>query len=93
MGGKDPINNGQFSSSRYALLFEKGFHDVDINLGYYTSVHGLGNVPNDTDIKSINTYNSAESFEIGALNNFWRSAENFKTNATDTGSPMTWAVS
>ena len=41
-GGMDPVNNGQFNSNRYALLFKQGQHNVNVDIGYYVSVHGLG---------------------------------------------------
>ena len=63
-----------------------------MDIGYYVSVYGLGSIPNDTDIANITALNSAEDYHTGALNNFWRSAENFYTNVSG-GPPMTWAVS
>ena len=47
-GGHDPENNGQWSEGRYAIFFKPGNHDVNINVGYYTSIYGLGATPYET---------------------------------------------
>jgi len=95
-GRKD---NGQFSPERYALLFMPGRYDVEVPVGYYTQVLGLGESPTDTVFTSDKGVFSEEGvFDIkdGALDSFWRGAENFQTNAkhlwTDTEG-MLWAVS
>ena len=67
-------------------------HDVSVDLGYYVSVHGLGRSPLDTTLGNLMVLNSAYDFTIGALNNFWRSAENVHVVKKE-GEPMTWAVS
>lgn len=97
-GGHAPANHGQFSSSRYAFLFEPGTYSTDVPVGYYTQVLGLGDSPDDvvfTGPKGV--YCEEGSYAIdGALSTFWRSAENFKTAATftwATGTGMMWAVS
>jgi len=41
----EPANNGEFSDFRYAVLFEPGTHNVNVDVGYYTTVHGLGKTP------------------------------------------------
>jgi hypothetical protein len=86
-----PVNNGQFSFNRYALMFKQGKHDVNVDVGYYVSVYGLGRSPTDTVLANMQVLNSAEDYHIGALNNFWRSAEN--VHVTPEGGVMTWAVS
>eukprot|EP01084_Bolivina_argentea_P275067 468998_1 len=95
-GGENPTFNGQWSQDRYALLFLPGSYNVDVNVGYYTSVIGLGIKPSDTIIQNVISSNGASGTE-GASCNFWRSAENFMTTPTfkqnghwDT---MMWAVS
>src|ERR1035441_10259073 len=37
--------NSQFGPARYALLFEPGEYKVDVPVGYYTQVLGLGASP------------------------------------------------
>jgi len=94
------MENGQFSSHRYAFLFMPGTYDVDVPVGYYTQVVGLGYTPTDVVFNSSKGVYCEEAnfqMEIGALDTFWRSAENFQTNA-DYGwngntSGMLWAAS
>ena len=50
LSGKAGCDAGQFSSQRYALFFKQGQHDLIVNVGYYTSAHGLGISPSDTKI-------------------------------------------
>ena len=88
MGGKVPDTHGHWSTSRYALLFEPGTHDVNVDVGYYTTVHGLGRKPTDVTINNVQCLNASLNFAIGALDTFWRSVENFHIPHT-----MTWAVS
>jgi hypothetical protein len=57
-------------------------HDVDISVGYYTSVIGLGISPDKVEIRNVICENGDFDFTGGALANFWRSAENFKTKPT-----------
>ena len=97
-GGHVPAFNGQFSSERYAFLFRPGTHNVHVNVGYYTSVHGLGYSPLDTTIRDVTVENGDFDFTGGALSNFWRSAENFHTAPTliwnnEPSPAMLWAVS
>mmetsp|Transcript_27462 Transcript_27462/g.43458 ORF Transcript_27462/g.43458 Transcript_27462/m.43458 type:complete len:590 (+) Transcript_27462:35-1804(+) len=96
-GGTNPTWNGQFSDSRYALLFKPGQYGVDVNVGYYTSVIGLGLRPTDVSIPNVMASNGDSNYTGGALDNFWRSAENFVTTPTKTqngkNNTMLWAVS
>jgi hypothetical protein len=87
-GGHDPPFNGQWSNTRYAFLFKPGTHGVQVNVGYYTTVIGLGNTPTDTTITNVRCENGDYDYTGGALDNFWRSAENFAN-----GGNMLWAVS
>ena len=41
-GGKIPKNNGQFVSSRHALLFKPGAYSCAVPVGFYTQVGGIG---------------------------------------------------
>lgn len=52
-GGQNPPFHGQWSESRYAFLFEPGYHDLYVNVGYYTSVVGLGKNPGNVNIKQV----------------------------------------
>jgi len=97
-GGNNPPFNGQWSPYRFALLFMPGTHNVTVNVGYYTSVIGLGQSPYDTTIATVTCENGDFDYSGGALSNFWRSAENFynKPSTFWNNSPtpaMLWAVS
>ena len=39
---------GQFSKLRYAFLFKPGTYPLDVPVGFYTQVVGLGKNPSDT---------------------------------------------
>jgi hypothetical protein len=83
--------SNQFGSQRYAILFEPGTYGstadpLIFQVGYYTTVAGLGLVPGDVTINGqINVYN--QCFGTGttdciALDNFWRSLSNLTINVT-----------
>src|SRR6266436_949914 len=86
MVASQQISN-QFGTQRYALLFEPGTYGSSTNpltfqVGYYTTVAGLGLSPNDVVINgAINVSN--QCFGTGnciALVNFWRSLSNLSIN-------------
>lgn len=96
VGGEDSPIPGQWSKDRYALLFKPGNHTLNVNVGFYTSVIGLGVQPIDTKISTVTSENGSYCFKVGALDNFWRSAENFYTRPTKIWNgkvSMLWAVS
>ena len=98
-GGHNPPNHGQFSDARFAFLFKPGKYAQDIPIGYYTTVHGLGASPDDvvfTGAKGVYCEEGSYAATTGALDNFWRGAENFRSAAAfkwQTGTGMLWAVS
>jgi hypothetical protein len=62
---------GTYGSSAAPLNFQ---------VGYYTSVAGLGRSPTDVSITgSINVYNQCAGSFCVALNNFWRSLSSIAT--------------
>ncbi|AXK36112.1 coagulation factor 5/8 type domain-containing protein [Streptomyces armeniacus] len=68
--------SAQFGGGRYALLFKPGTYDgLNAQLGFYTSIMGLGLSPDDTQINGDVTVD-AGWFDGNATQNFWRSAEN-----------------
>jgi len=96
--------SNQFGTQRYALLFEPGTYGssttpLNFQVGYYTTVAGLGLSPSDVVINgSIYVRNQC----LGpnnciALVNFWRSLSNLTINVTTPGfgcySGEFWAVS
>jgi len=53
-GGHDPPDNGQWSEYRYAFLFMPGDHSsLNMEVGYYTTVHGLGRAPYNTILGNL----------------------------------------
>ena len=89
MGGWDkwPLK-GHWSPNRYALMFKPGKHQTKVNVGFYTQVIGLGESPTDTTIANLTSPNGWKEYNIGALCNFWRGAENIEVDSS-----MDWAVS
>ncbi|HEV2027553.1 MAG TPA: adenylyl cyclase [Candidatus Dormibacteraeota bacterium] len=99
---KQQVSN-EFGTQRYALLFEPGTYGSSTNplnfqVGYYTTVAGLGLSPNDVVVNgSIYVHNQCFSNGCFALNNFWRSLSNLTINVTTPNfgcySGEFWAVS
>lgn len=95
-----PCGNGEFSDERFAFFFQPGtYTNLDIPVGYYTSVYGLGTAPTDTVFegsKGVFCEQSCKDYTSGALGTFWRSAENFHSTSSykwDVGTGMSWVVS
>ncbi|GAA3892035.1 adenylyl cyclase [Streptomyces sedi] len=73
----------QFGSGRFAFLFKPGhYQDLDVNIGYYTHVAGLGRSPDDVDITGWVRV-EADWFEGNATQNFWRATENLSVTPWD----------
>ncbi len=72
----------QFGTQRYALLFEPGTYGstadpLFFQVGYYTSVAGLGASPDDVVINgAVDSFNQCSAGSCTALVNFWRSLSN-----------------
>ncbi|MCI2416827.1 hypothetical protein MOQ72_05270 [Saccharopolyspora sp. K220] len=82
----------QFAEERVAQLFKPGTYTNTANVGYYTSVAGLGQNPGDVTINgdvTVDAFN--ESDQGNATQNFWRSAENLSINPSS--GTNRWAVS
>jgi hypothetical protein len=78
--------SNEFGTKRYALLFEPGTygsaaHPLNFQVGYYTSVAGLGRSPGDVVINgSVYVRNQCTDHFCVALTNFWRSLSNLTIN-------------
>jgi hypothetical protein len=87
--------HNEMGTNRYAVLFKPGRYDVNAKLGYYTTVAGLGQSPDDVDIhgavRVVGQPDPSSAAGISALTNFWRSAENLSVTPTDWSNQ--WAVS
>ena len=83
--------SNQFGTERYALLFKPGTygsssHPLNFQVGYYTSVAGLGRSPGDVVINgSVYVRNQCVGGFCTALTNFWRSLSNLTINVTTPG--------
>lgn len=83
----------QFGKSRYAIYFMPGVYDesIEVNVGYYMQVAGLGVLPTDTRIESLQCtaeWLGDDPNNHNACCNFWRGVENIEL-----GSNTMWAVS
>ncbi|QXG75431.1 glycoside hydrolase family 55 protein [Modestobacter sp. L9-4] len=86
----------EMGTQRYALLFKPGTYGtatqpLQIKVGYYTEVAGLGASPRDVTINGkVEVYNRCRPNADGtnnciALDNFWRSVSNFHLNINAAG--------
>ncbi|MFD8151428.1 coagulation factor 5/8 type domain-containing protein [Streptomyces sp. NPDC001046] len=83
--------SAQFGTGRYQVLFKPGaYHGLNAQIGFYTSVSGLGLSPDDTTIHGDITVD-AGWFNGNATQNFWRSAENLAV--VPVSGTNRWAVS
>ena len=82
--------HNEFSSQRNALLFFPGSYSVDVPVGFYTEVMGLGASPDATRIAG-NVHADANHEHNNATTTFWRAAEGFSVEPA--GGTMQWAVS
>jgi hypothetical protein len=88
-----------FSNERWALLFEPGdYRGLDFEVGYYVQVLGLGSKVEDVKfleckhgphVPSLEQTRVHVPFGLG-LDTFWRSGENFYTQASE---GQQWVVS
>ncbi len=82
--------HSEFGTLRNAFLFLPGEYTVDIPVGFYTEVIGLGASPDDVRIAG-NVHADASLPRNNATCTFWRSAGGF--SVAPTGGTMQWAVS
>lgn len=83
----------QFGTQRYALLFKQGqYSNLDIPMGFYTEVLGLGQSPDDVVISGY-VHSDGVLTNENATENFWRSMENLAVVPTNSSDYMMWAVS
>jgi hypothetical protein len=66
----------QFGSNRYALFFKPGKYDLDVQVGFYTQVLGLGRTPDDVAITGAVRCKARWMANNNATCNFWRGVEN-----------------
>lgn len=82
--------HSEFGPGRYAFLFAPGEYKIDVPVGFYTQVLGLGATPDAVHITG-DVHADASLPQNNATCTFWRSAEGFAV--TPTTNPLQWAVS
>lgn len=80
--------NNQFGAPRTAIFFKPGTYDIDIPVGFFTHVMGLGAFPDQVKVASVRS--EAVLPNNNATQNFWRGVENFSVTQNST---MRWGVS
>lgn len=92
----------QFGTARTAFFFKPGvYNDITVEIGYYTTVHGLGAHPDDVMLNGGGVMSKGVGDHGLALNNFWRGVENLAITPLNNNQPTTpknlninlWAVS
>ena len=83
--------HSEFGTGRFAFLLLPGEYKLDIPIGFYTQVIGLGASPNDVHITG-NVHVDAALRNNNATTTFWRAAEGFSVTPTDHAT-LRWAVS
>jgi hypothetical protein len=83
--------SNQFGSNRYALLFKPGTYNVDVPVGFYTQVAGLGAAPGNVSLTGGGVHVDAAWSGGNATQNFWRDVENLSD--TPSSGTLEWAVS
>src|SRR2546421_11491929 len=82
--------HNEFGQQRNALLFLPGDYSVDVPVGFYTEVIGLGASPDATRITG-NMHADANHEHNNATTTFWRAAEGLSIEPAS--GTMQWAVS
>jgi hypothetical protein len=82
--------HAEFGAERYAIFFLPGEYKVDVPVGFYTEVIGLGATPESVHITG-NVHADASLPGNNATCTFWRAVEGF--SLTPAGGTMQWAVS
>jgi len=82
--------HSEFGTQRNAILFLPGEYHLDVPVGFYTQIAGLGATPDAVHITG-NVHADASLPRNNATCTFWRGVEGF--SVTPAGGTMQWAVS
>jgi len=82
--------DSEFGPGRYAILFAPGAYHLDVPVGFYTQVAGLGASPDDVAITG-NVHSDAARAGNNATTTFWRGVEG--VHIIPPSGLMPWAVS
>ena len=83
--------SNQFGNNRYAMLFMPGSYNVDVPVGFYTQVAGLGASPDAVSLTGGGIHVDAGWSGGNATQNFWRDVENLSD--TPSSGTLEYAVS
>jgi hypothetical protein len=85
----------QFGSGRFAFFFKPGSYNLDVKVGFYTQVVGLGGSPDDVVINGAVRAKADWLGNNNATCNFWRGAENVSVvpSGSIDGGVNRWATS
>ena len=87
------VDQAQFSTNRAAVLFKPGsYTGVNGEVGFYTSISGLGTTPDATVLNGGGLYIDIGDDNGNDTTNFWRSMENVNIPVPSGGTEH-WAVS
>lgn len=85
--------SNQFGAERVALFFQPGKYELDVQVGFYTQVLGLGRSPDDVAITGAVRSKANWMKNHNATCNFWRCVENLAVTPTKDNRINIWAVS
>jgi hypothetical protein len=83
--------HSEFGTGRYTLLFMPGEYHLDVPVGFYTQVIGVGSSPDSTKIVG-NVHADAAARNNNATTTFWRGIEGVSVVPSQ-NTTMQWAVS
>jgi hypothetical protein len=83
----------QFGPERMAYLFKPGKYNLDVQVGFYMQVAGLGRSPDDVEITGAVRSKARWMRNNNATCNFWRAVENLAVVPTMENNINIWAVS
>ncbi len=82
--------HSEFGKGRYAFLLMPGEYKLNVPVGFYTQVAGLGGTPDAVHLTG-SLYSDAAEKNNNATTTFWRSAEGI--HVTPESGTVRWAVS
>ncbi len=87
------VNQAQFATTRSAFLFKPGnYTGVNSQVGFYTSIAGLGTTPDAVVLNGGGFYIDQGDSSGNLTTNFWRGMENLNIPVPSTGTER-WGVS
>lgn len=82
--------HSEFGEGRYAFLLQPGSYKLNIPVGFYTQVVGMGATPDAVDVTG-NVHADAALDHNNATTTFWRAVEGFTIHPTS--GAVQWATS